>query len=85
MSDQPEIMKDHTYAKLRILSEAAKHLEDNWDKMSFEDRDKEWWLVHKASRDVWNLLHPPKKGTKRKFIEDAVNAALKDRFKGGVV
>jgi hypothetical protein len=55
----PEV--NHVYAKLRALSEAAKSLEDNWDRMSYEDKDRGWWKVHKASREVWNLLHPQKK------------------------
>lgn len=81
---------NHTYAKLAILSEAAKRLRDDWDKLSYEDREKHWWLVHKASRDVWNILHPPReqggrRAGKSKSIEDAVNVILKDQFKGGTL
>jgi hypothetical protein len=65
---------NHVYANLRKLSEAAKTLEEQWEKVEHGSREALWWEVHKASRDVWNILHPPKPPRERKV-----------EFKGGTL
>lgn len=77
MSEQPEAEINHTYAKLAILCEAATRLRDDWDKVEYAEREKLWWTVHKASREVWNILHPLRKVGSRPITD-----ALLRQFRG---
>lgn len=67
--------------KLIELSEAATYLEANWFNMDYMSRDKAWWRVHRASRAVWNMLHPPNKRMDVD-LQSAIDDAVK---KGGML
>lgn len=51
---------DNQVQKLAELHQAVTFLQANWFAMDYASRDKAWWRIHRASREVWNLLHPPK-------------------------